>query len=252
MIDFIEQQESNALKFMVTMQENILGRAAINKLQKLLINFLKENNSLYSTLESIQYEKVKYYLNGDFNDSYLEEKGLTNSTNDENHGKKKYSRVVISPFLFTCSSNPHKTLNQFDKEINTGNLVDIKEIELTSINSYPFSFALERTLELNISLQKMKSKPRLDTVRSIESVLVNKGYKILRSSYHSPSFVTSRFKTIPLLKFESIMYELIQLGMASIEELSALQSEIKAFISLDHTLISFPGIIEIQAIKIKK
>ena len=82
----------------------------------------------------------------------------------------------------------------------------------------------------------------------IEQDLSNAGFQALLTQFRSPFFLQADFKKLPSLIFESILHRLEDQPVST-DEVHVLLSELKAFESLPHTLISLPGVYQIKAYK---
>ncbi|MEO1260793.1 MAG: hypothetical protein AAFZ15_18485 [Bacteroidota bacterium] len=147
-------------------------------------------------------------------------------------------------FMLSSVADPQNSLKEVFERLGPSGKILLEEWGQGSLNSFPYSFAFNRFLELN---KKWRNANGLQHIASWNNLLHQAGF-VKISIQHVPAvFLEGRNKQVASLTFESIIDGLVKAKLADPMELHALLEELKSFEQKKHTLISLPGIYQIWA-----
>ncbi len=157
---------------------------------------------------------------------------------------------IYSPMLFSYFKNPLKRLRGLQRILKPKAILLVEDLDLGNLNCFPHSFAFEQFKDL---FKAVTADPQFTSrgfYQRVEADLQAAGFNPPKSQFRSPTFLHPRYKRMPSLVFESIMYRIEDQQLATTDEAHALLAELKAFEAHPHTMISLPGIYQIKAEKL--
>lgn len=161
----------------------------------------------------------------------------------------QYYDFVYARFLLSDCKNLLDQVEQMYQLLKPGGLLLVEDMDLTRHHCFPSSFAFTRYVEL---FSKVFNKKGTDpTVGSkLNSILKAAGFEQISAIQIPPIFLNEASKSISSLTLESISKAVIKEQLAVPAEMNALIEELQAFEQRTDTMISLPGIYQVQAKRI--
>jgi len=271
---FFSQKNTN-----MTLQKNITIGAAYRRKQQLLNMLLEENTKAFIATANIKSGMHGLVLNcevGDLAMLLANAVGVNGSVVgiDANHlnieiakqhsanannleyylSEEKDSYLnrsydfVFARSLFSNSMNPIKEAQQVFQYLKTGGLLLLQEMDYLKQYCYPSNFAFTRYLDLYAKLAK-KQGADLNIIPQINPLLKTAGFSRVKAAQVSPLFINGLAKSFSSLMLESLAPQLIRQQLVLPAEINALIEELKLFEQQPETILSLPGIYQMQAHK---
>jgi trans-aconitate 2-methyltransferase len=160
----------------------------------------------------------------------------------------KDARLVYARFILTHLKNPLELLEQAMTALAPGGMIIAEDIDFDGRFSYPDSEALEKADALYVqAVQKRGGDPFIG--RRLLALIEDGGFAEAGISLVQPFGREGDAKAIASLTFAAIADSVVELGLASREEVSRIQREAEAFTARKDTIISLPRIFEAWGVK---
>jgi len=169
------------------------------------------------------------------------------SEEKERYVNRSYD-FVFARSLFSNSENPEKEAQQIFQILKPGGLFLFEEMNYLKQYCYPSNFAFTRYLDLYAKLAK-KQGADLHIIPQISPLLKTAGFSQVKAAQISPLFINGLAKSFSSLMLESLAPQLIDQQLVLPAEINALIEELKLFEQQPETMLSLPGIYQMQAHK---
>ncbi|MGY8684836.1 methyltransferase domain-containing protein [Bradyrhizobium sp. UFLA05-153] len=149
--------------------------------------------------------------------------------------------LVSVRFVLTHLVDPGEALKHAYAALRPGGMIVVQDIDCDGEFCDPPSAAFRRKGELFIAAVRRRGGDPL-IGRSLVRLLEAAGFSDVHSSMTQPCGRNGDVKRVPLLTFVAIRDALMQLGLTSIQEIGAIESELEAFLVRPDTTVGLPRI----------
>ncbi|MCB9048898.1 MAG: class I SAM-dependent methyltransferase [Lewinellaceae bacterium] len=140
---------------------------------------------------------------------------------------------------------PEEWLADISRNLTPGGLLFAEIIKPSGFRAYPYNHAFARTMEL---ISRLEAAQPCEA-EELPGWLEKAGFTAIEATYASPAFIPADCNHIASLSLECHQAEILSCGYSNREELNALLQELKAYEQQGDTLISRPGVLQVQARK---
>lgn len=158
-----------------------------------------------------------------------------------------YDLIYCRTFLNTVY-NPSDLLQKIYFCLKHGGMVLIEHFDISKFQCFPQSYAFDRALELQVTLDRSK-KTRIESIKHLEVILKKAHFENIQIQQVSPSFLPEESKHIGSLSLEDISAQLIDKDLTGQTELQALLFELKAYENHEKIMVSLPTTFQVKGYK---
>jgi SAM-dependent methyltransferase len=151
--------------------------------------------------------------------------------------------VVYARFLLTHLDDPSGVVAAFYRHLRPGGLMILEDIDTSGLFTYPQSEAFRDFLKFYYAVvQKRGGDP--DIGQRLPLLLAENGFKDIEMNVVQPAGTAGEVKLLGPLTMENIADTVIEDGLATRQELSALIGELYAFIENPRTVLGMPRVVQ--------